>query len=158
MLHYRIDVKLSKASAPTLEGKDCCLYYVFEIQLFLRPQLLRYSEWTVACITRSKFNCFLGLSFYVTGNRMLLVFCVRNSTVSSASFHIAPPAGRGTRCTEIRSGCTVYLYFRDVKPAIRKCTLKTKIQQFFEMSVAVYHFAANNIPEDLLFVTVVFWA
>jgi len=147
---------VSSAWASTLQGTDCCLYYVLEIQLFLRPQLLRYSEWTVACITRSKYNCFLGLRSYVTGNRLLLLLCVRNSTVSSASLHIAPSAERGTRCTEIRSGCT--LYFRDVKPAIGKCTLNTKTQQFFEMSVAVYHFEANNIPEDFLFLNVVFWA
>jgi hypothetical protein len=52
------------------------LYYVFEIQLFLRHQLLRYMERTVACIMCSKFNYFFGLSFYVTGNGLLLVLRV----------------------------------------------------------------------------------
>jgi hypothetical protein len=36
------------------------------------------------------------------------------------------------------------------------CSLKKKAQHFFEISVAVYHFALNNIPEDFLFVTVMF--
>jgi len=87
MLHYTrmIDVKFSSASAPTLQGTECCLYYVFEIQLFLRPQLLRYREQTVASIMCSKFNCFFDLTSHVTGNRLLLVLRVRNSTVSSAS-------------------------------------------------------------------------
>jgi hypothetical protein len=148
---------ICSASASTSQGTECCLYYVFEIKLFLRPQLLRYREQTVACITRSKFNYFFGLSFYVTGNRvLLLVLCVRNSTVSSASLHIGPPVERGTRCAEMRSGFT--MYFRDVRPAIVNCTLKTRAQQFFEMSAAVYHFAVNNIPEDSLFVNVMFWA
>ena len=146
---------ISSASASTLQGPDCCLYCAFEIELILWPQLLRYGEQTVACITLSKCNCFFGLNLYITGNRLLLVLCVPNSTVSSASLHIEPPVERGTRCTEIRSGCTVY--FRNVKPTIGNCTLKTKARQFFEMSVAVYHFAVNNIPEDFLFVTFMLW-
>ena len=94
MLHYRIDVKLSSASASTLQGTDCCFYYVFEIQLFLRPELLHYREQTVACITCLKFNCFFGLSFYVTANGLLHVLRVRNTTVSSAS----DPTLQGTDC------------------------------------------------------------
>jgi hypothetical protein len=76
---------VSSASATKLQGADSCLYYVFEIQLFLRPQLLRYREQTSACITCLKFNCFFGLSSYVRGNRLFLVLRARNSTVSSAS-------------------------------------------------------------------------
>ena len=73
-------------------GNRLFLYYVFEIQPFLRPQLLLYREQTVACIMCSKFNCFFGLSYNVTGNRLLLVLRVRNSTVSSASASTLPEA------------------------------------------------------------------
>ena len=96
---------VSSASGSTLQGTDCCFYYVLEIQLFLRPQLLRYREHTVAGIMCWKFNCFFGLRFYVTGNRLLLLLRVRNSTVSSAS----APALQGTDCS--CTPCSKFNYF-----------------------------------------------
>jgi len=95
------NLTVSSASSPTLLGTECCLYHVFEIQLFLRPQLLRYREQTVAGIMWSKFNCFFGLSSYVTGSRQLLVLLVWNATVSSASV----PTLQGT-------GCCLYYVFK----------------------------------------------
>jgi hypothetical protein len=111
---------VSSASAPTLQGTHCScttswkfncffghssyvtgntlfLYYVFQIQRFLRPQILRYKEHTVlvlrvrnltvssasaptlqgthcSCTTSWKFNCFFGHRSYVTGNTLFLYY------------------------------------------------------------------------------------
>jgi hypothetical protein len=131
VLRFR-NLTVSSASSPTLQATDCSctscsklncffglgsyvtgnrlfLYFVFEIKLFLRPQLLRYREQTIVCIMCSKFSCFLGLIFYVTGNNLLLVLRVRNPTFSSASLLIEPPAERGTHCTVIRCGSSGHI-------------------------------------------------
>ena len=61
---------VSSTSARTL-----LLYYTFEAQLFLQPQLAPY-----CCITLSRHNCFFNLS-----SHLIVVLHFRSTTVSSTS-------------------------------------------------------------------------